>query len=122
MFNRLMSIKNLLEKNYDKSLIWRKKVNIELKTRYKKIFKIINKLIFLKVPNFNYVYKWRLLQEKKLSKTSKGKKTMSQSEIKNFIMYYERITSQMLKDLKFYSDILVEVDKKHKLSNIKFLK
>ena len=113
---------NLLEKNYDKSLIWRKKVNIELKTRYKKIFKIINKLIFLKVPNFNYVYKWRLLQEKKLSKTSKGKKTMSQSEIKNFIMYYERITSQMLKDLKFYSDILVEVDKKHKLSNIKFLK
>ena len=47
---------------------------MNLKNNYKKIFKLIDKLIFLKVPNFKYVYKWRLLQEKKLKKTSKGKK------------------------------------------------
>ena len=31
-------------------------------------------MIFLKIPSFEYVYKWRLLQEKKLKFTSKGKK------------------------------------------------
>ena len=38
---------------------------------------------------FEHVFKWRLLQEKKLRATSKGKKTMNDIEIKNFIMYYE---------------------------------
>ena len=32
--------------------------------------------------------------------TSKGKKTMNDIEIKNFIMYYERLTKHMLKNLK----------------------
>ena len=54
-------------------------------------------MIFLKIPSFEYVYKWRLLQEKKLRVTSKGKKTMSNKQVKNFIMFYERITKHMLK-------------------------
>ena len=66
---------NVLEKEKDKKRIWRNKVNQELKTNYKKIFNLINKNIFLNVPNFNYVYKWRLLQEKKLILKTKGKKT-----------------------------------------------
>jgi len=111
---------NLLEKKYDKQLIWRKKVNNELKNNYQKIFKLINSLIFLQVPSFEYVYKWRLLQETKLKKNSKGKKIMSQDEIKNFIMYYERTTRQMLKDLKKSASMVIKLDKKHKLCNIKF--
>ena len=111
---------NLLEKKYDKQLIWRKKVNNELKNNYQKIFKLINSLIFLQVPSFEYVYKWRLLQETKLKKNSKGKKIMSQDEIKNFIMYYERTTRQMLKDLKKSASMVIKLDKKHKLCNTKF--
>ena len=57
---------NTLERKYDKQMIWRNKVNYELKNKYMKIFKLIDKLIFLKVPNFKYVLKWRILQEKKL--------------------------------------------------------
>ena len=57
-----------------------KTVNQELKKNYKKIFNLIDKLIFLKVPSFKYVYKWRLLQEKKLRIKSKGKKTMSDNK------------------------------------------
>ena len=57
---------NSLEKNHDRRLIWRKKVNNELKNRYTLLFKLIDKLIFLKVPSFKYVYEWRLLQEKKI--------------------------------------------------------
>ncbi len=111
---------NSLEKINDKKIIWRKKINNELKKNYKKIFSLIDKLIFLKVPSFEHVFKWRLLQEKKLKLTSKGKKIMSKSQIREFIMYYERITKQMLKDLKFSADVIIKLDKKHRLSDIKF--
>ena len=49
-------------------------MNYELKNNYKKIFELIDFLIFLKVPNFNYVFKWRLLQEKNYEKYQKEKK------------------------------------------------
>jgi D-glycerate 3-kinase len=100
--------------------VWRSKVNYELKNDYKKIFKKINKLIFLKVPNFECVYKWRLLQEKKLQLTSRGKKIMSPTQVRKFIMYYERITKQMLADLTTKAYAVLYLDKKHRFNKIKF--
>ena len=111
---------NELEKLEDKSLIWRKKVNNELKNNYKKIFNLIDDLIFLKVPSFKHVYKWRLLQEMKLKKNAKGKKIMNPKEIKRFIMFYERITRNMIKTLRFQAKILINIDEKHRLKSIKF--
>ena len=111
---------NILEKKNDPNLIWRSKVNNELKNEYASIFNKIDKLIFLKVPNFNCVYSWRLLQEKKLQLTSKSKKIMSPAEIKKFIMYYERITIQMLKDLSNKAYAVLHLDKRHRFNKIKF--
>ena len=111
---------NNLEKNEDKRLVWRKKVNNELKGNYKKIFSLIDELIFLKVPSFKYVYKWRLLQEKKLQRNSKGKKIMNKEELKRFIMFYERITRNMIKTLASNSKVLINIDTKHRLKSIKF--
>ena len=111
---------NRLEKFEDKNLSWRNKVNNELKNNYKKIFSLIDDLIFLKVPSFKHVYRWRLLQEKKLKKTSKGKKIMNNKEIKRFIMFYERITRNMIKTLANKSKILINIDSKHRLKSIKF--
>ena len=117
--NLIKSI-NTLEKNEDAKLLWRNKVNKELKHEYRKIFNKIDRLIFLKVPNFECVYKWRLLQEKKLQLTSKGKKIMSPVQVRQFIMYYERITMQMLKDLTGKAYAVLYLDKKHRFSKIKF--
>ena len=111
---------NKLEKQKDRKKIWRRQVNLELKKNYKKIFDLIDKLIFLKVPGFKFVFRWRLLQEKKLRITSKGNKTMSDKEIKNFIMYYERLTKHMLKTLPETADTVISIDKKHRLKSIKF--
>ena len=111
---------NKLEKHLDDKKIWRQQVNLELKKNYKKIFKLIDKLIFLKVPSFRYVFKWRLLQEKKLRITSKGKKTMTDKEIRNVVMYYERLTKHMLKILPNTADTIIRIDKKHRLKSIKF--
>ncbi len=111
---------NSLEKDVDKKKIWRKTVNKELKKNYKKIFDLVDAYIFLKVPNFKYVYKWRLLQEKKLGLFSKGKKIMGKDQIKNFIMYYERLTKHMLKNFSQHSDIIIKIDKTHRLKSIRF--
>ena len=110
---------NILEKDKDKKKIWRSWVNKELKTSYKKIFGLIDLKIFLKVPSFDHVYKWRLLQERKLRMTSRGKKTMNDMQIKNFIMYYERLTKHMLKNFKGNSDFVINIDKKHRLKSMK---
>ena len=58
------------------------------------------------------IYKWRNDQEQKLKMITKNKETMSKKKIKEFIMYYERITKQMLKDFNKFSDITVYLDKK----------
>ena len=111
---------NKLEKQKDNKKIWRQKVNSELKKDYNKIFNLIDKLIFLKVPSFKYVFRWRLLQEKKLRITSKGNKTMNDKQIENFVMYYERITKHMLKTLPKTANTVISIDEKHRLKSIKF--
>ncbi len=110
---------NKLEKEHDKDLIWRKKVNNELKNKYNKIFRLIDKNIFLKVPNFSYVYKWRILQEKRLKFLSKGKKIMTENEVKKFVMHYERVTRDMIRDFKISADVVIGIDKKHRFYKIK---
>ena len=111
---------NKLEKQKDHKRIWRQKVNSELKKEYNKIFNLIDKLIFLKVPSFKYVFKWRLLQEKKLRINANGNKTMDDKQIQNFVMYYERITKHMLETLPKTADMVISIDEKHKLKSIRF--
>ena len=45
---------------------------------------------------------------------------MTDKEIENFIMFYERLTKHMLKNLYRKSDTIVNIDKKHRLKSIKF--
>ena len=109
---------NTLEKEKDLKKTWRKWVKKEIKNNYGKIFKKIDKLIFLKVPSFKYVMKWRLLQEKKLASLKKGKKIMKKSEVKKFIMFYERLTKHMLKNLSRKANYVIKIDKQHRLQSI----
>ena len=112
---------NILEKYEDKDLKWRQYVNEKIKKEYKKLFVMIDHLIFMKIPNFKVVFKWRLLQEKKLKKNSYSKKKiMSYNEIKRFIMFYERITLQMMKDLSKSASVLMLLKKNHDTRKIVF--
>ena len=112
---------NILEKYEDQNLIWRKYVNEKLKKEYKKLFEMIDYYIFMKIPNFNMVFKWRLLQERKLKKKSKiKKKIMSYNEISRFIMFYQRITLQMIKDLSKSASIIMLLKKNHEVKKLLF--
>ena len=75
----------------------------------------------MKVPNFKMVFKWRLLQEHKMKKKHNlNKKIMSNNEIKRFIMHYERITLQMIKDLSKSASIVMLLKKNHQINKILF--
>ena len=52
--------------------------------------------------------------------TSKSKKTMSKPKVKEFIMFYERITRHMMKDFSKISDLTVFLDKSHRAKKMKF--
>ena len=111
---------NFIEKKYDNNLKWRKKVNNQLKNNYKKLFNKMDKLVYLKAPSFNHIFQWRLQQEQKLKLTSKNKKTMSKSKIREFIMFYERITKHMMKDFSNISDLTIFLDEKHRSKKMNF--
>ncbi len=114
---------NELEAIEDKNCKWRLKVNQHLKTDYKELFSFIDLMIYLKVPNFNKVLAWRGLQEKKLAYSKKNMsqnklKIMTESEIKRFIMFYERITKKMLIDMPKFADIIVPISSNHQPKKI----
>ena len=112
---------NILEQKEDKDLIWRKNVNENLKKDYKRLFSMIDHFIFMKIPNFKMVFKWRLLQENKLKKKLHAKqKIMSYNKIKRFIMFYERITLQMFKDLPYIANVVLHLNTKHRIKKIQY--
>ena len=112
---------NILERHEDKDLIWRKYANEKLKKEYKEVFAMIDYFIFMKVPNFKVVFKWRLLQESKLrKKLHYKKKIMTYSAIKRFILFYQRITLQMMKDLSKSASIVLLLKKNHEIKRVLF--
>ena len=82
---------------------------------------MIDHFIFMKIPDFKAVFRLRLLQEIKLKKKShSNKKIMSYKEIKRFIMFYQRITLQMIKDLSKSASVVVLLKKNHEIKKVLF--
>ena len=116
---------NSLEKVYDQGLKWRSHVNNQLKTKYKTIFKQLDGLLYLKAKNFNLLRAWRLKQERKLLEQTKSKKNlkiMSNTDIKNFMQTYQRITQQMFKDALKSSSIIMDLNSNHQIEKLRFKK
>ena len=112
---------NALEKKEDENFIWRKYVNERLKKEYESLFSKIDHFIFIKIPSFKMVFKWRFLQEKKLrKKLHSNKKIMNFQKIKHFIMFYQRITLQMIKDLSKSASVVMFLKKNHEIKKMLF--
>ena len=114
---------NSLEKTQDPNLVWRKYVNIQLKTHYKNLFKQLNETIYLRANNFRVLQKWRIKQEKVLLlklKNKKNLKIMNRNDIINFMQTYQRITQSMFKDVPKYASIVMKLNSNHQINSIKF--
>ncbi len=116
---------NLLERKEDKNLRWRKYVNHQLHTKYKKLFSRLDCLLFLKAGNFKLLQSWRLKQEKLLKLNTKNKansKVMSKNEVLKFMQTYQRVTQNMFKYAPKYSSLVINLNRNHQIKSIKYNK
>ena len=113
---------NSLERDEDPDAVWRSWVNERLSAEYKELFATLDALLFLKAPNFEVVYQWRLQQEHKLraKKGAAAKAIMSDAEVARFIQFYERITKENLKHLPDVADVVIELDTDHAAISTRF--
>ena len=109
---------NSMEKANDHKMVWRKYVNQQLKTKYKKLYSQLNCMIYLKAKNFSLLQKWRLKQEHKLwlkTKKKGGHKIMSKGDVINFMQTYQRITQNMFKNMPKYASIILNLNSNHQI-------
>ena len=111
---------NLLEKVNDQKLVWRKHVNQQLKTKYKRLYSQLNCMVYLKAKSFSLLQKWRLKQERKLllkTKKSSNHKIMSKRDVINFMQTYQRITENMFKKMPKYASIILNLNSNHQIKS-----
>ena len=111
---------NSLEKYNDQKFIWRRYVNQQLKTDYKKLYSQLNCMIYLKAKNFSLLQKWRLKQEHKLrliTKKSSSHKIMNKDDVINFMQTYQRITENMFKKMPKYASIILNLNSNHQIKS-----
>ena len=112
---------NSMEKSKDTKLIWRKYVNNELKSKYKKLYDQLDCLIYLKAQSFSLLQKWRLIQEKKLWLKNKSKKTknkiMTKEDVLSFMQTYQRVTQNMFKFAPKYASIIFNLNSDHQIKS-----
>ena len=99
---------NDLERDEDVDGRWRRYVNDAL-ARYRSLFARFDRLVFLRVPDFDAVRRWRAEQELQLPRARR----MRAPQLRRFIAHYERLTLWMLEDLSGRADLTVLLDQDH---------
>ena len=106
---------NALEREHDPGGHWRRYVNERLAVDYAGPFSLLDALVFLAVPGFDAVLRWRIEQEQKLAaRADSGARIMDDAEIAGFIQHYERLTRANLATLPDVADVVITLDDKHR--------
>ena len=111
---------NSLENTFDKNKNWRKYYNSLLRNEYKSVFSLFDKIIYIQVPSFKHVLKWRYSQEKSNASKSDNKNFMNKANLQKFIQHYEKLTKWMLLTLPTKADILIKIDSNQKVNKLLF--
>ncbi|MFK5984879.1 MAG: hypothetical protein QM479_05595, partial [Pseudomonadota bacterium] len=96
---------NDLEQYQDAQQLWRNNWNQQLNNKYQQLFSLINWLLMLKIPDFEMVYQWRMLQEQKLQEQQPYQQNkqslalLNQQQLQQFIQHYQRLTEHCLNTL-----------------------
>lgn len=106
---------NELERLLDTDGQWRRWVNDRLRSDYASLWERLDALVYLKAPDFDAIFRWRLEQEQKLAATvgAGASGIMSDSEVREFISYYERLTREALRTLPGTADVVFELGSNH---------
>ena len=123
--NTLKKTINSMEKTKDQKQIWRKYVNDQLKSKYKKLYSQLDCLIYLKAKDFSLLQKWRLKQERKLwvkSKKNLNTKIMSKDDVLTFMQTYQRVTQNMFKYTPKYASVIINLNSNHQIKSAVYKK
>ncbi|MGI9270363.1 MAG: kinase [Woeseiaceae bacterium] len=106
---------NEFERQHDVDGRWRRLVNEKLSTDYAPVFRQLDVLAFLRVPDFDCIHRWRQEQEDKLAASADAgsKGLMSEAEVRAFIQHFERLTQANLDTLQEVADVVFELNTEH---------
>jgi D-glycerate 3-kinase len=104
---------NMLERAFDRDGRWRRAVNCALGGEYQSLFGLLDRLIFLRAPDFAVVERWRAEQERCAAPHASA--VMTPEEISFFIQYFERITRFMLTELPERADLTLWLDERRRV-------
>lgn len=118
--DRLRQPVNILEETQDSQGIWRTYANSQLAGLYRCLFERINMLVMLKAPSFDVVAGWRIEQERGLRNAcAKSGETlranMSDHQIRDFVLLYQRITEHMLGMPNDWVDLMLHLSPEREL-------
>jgi len=113
---------NELEAREDADGRWRRKVNAQLGTAYAECFAKLDALIFLQVPDFECVRRWRWQQEQDTARLADASAAGLQSaaQLDRFIQHYARLTMHALRVLPERADVLLTLDQHHSATAIHY--
>ena len=117
--SELIAPLNRLEAKEDAEGHWRHYVNRQLEGSYRQLFHQLDLLLMLKIPTWEMVYHWRKRQEQQLAARSSGTGIMGETELRRFIMHYERLTRHQLKTLPQIADLTLELNPQQRVTALK---
>lgn len=104
---------NTLEELRDPGGQWRRYVNQQLKSGgYRELFAEADTTYFLAAPDFEAVFHWRWQQERGLTA---GARVMNEEQVREFVMFYQRITERMLRDMPNRASLTMFLDDRHRV-------
>ena len=120
----LMQPVNETEANKDADRVWRAEVNRQLEGDYAALFSELDALLLLQAPSFDAVFNWRWQQEQQLSRLFQRDHpalkdpTMTQSEVADFVLHYQRLTEHGITTLPDRADCVWELTEDRSVGNM----
>lgn len=111
---------NELEAREDADGRWRRAVNEQLAGAYADWFARIDAQVFLAVPDFDCVRRWRWQQEQETARQAGGSGAglQSRQQIERFISHYQRLSLHALQVMPARADALLSLDARHRVSDL----
>ncbi|HYW92257.1 MAG TPA: kinase [Gammaproteobacteria bacterium] len=112
---RLRHAINALERDEDPDAAWRAGVNAALAGSYAALFRRLDRLVMLRVPDWDSVRRWRAQQEESLPLARR----MDGPALRRFLMHYERLTRWMLEELPQRADVTLGLRRDHRFGEVR---
>jgi len=108
---------NALERGEDVDARWRTWVDARLAGDYARLWRRLDTLVLLQAPSFAVVSRWRDEQEEALRRRG-APHAMDAAALERFLMHYERLSRQTLRELPRSADLRLLLDRNRRVRSL----